>query len=382
MRWNQSTIADQRIRYRGRMHNRGSDRFVPIVAGVAALLGLVAQARAQAPQAEVSAASAVVAETHLHIIYTSDVEAEGTALFDVLALRLARYPVVITSSLSESATPVQSDTGRVDPASGSRRYWIVYLSMYSAQELLIALDYRGHEGGDDEVRRITRSPDVEDTAWTLGLVVEETLAPYLNGDEDLAALGAGLAIIEPEAVGGSKVKKSDNTRNYPRMRDLSLFLNLTGMWGIDDILAGPSFAIAGELSKRSLASLALGWSGTGNYRKNSVEGTMNLVPIELHFGYLFLMSPHFEIVGWTGIFMGFGIYRNRSGDESRTDVTFQPALDLFLHLVGRITRSWSIVFGGGARFPFVRDLLRNNGEEIYHSDWFVPVIHLGLQLRF
>ncbi|NLN62504.1 MAG: hypothetical protein GX146_06450 [Myxococcales bacterium] len=322
---------------------------------------------------------AAAVETQVLLAYTASVVEEAKLLTDILSLRLSRQGVQISSALVETVEEAL-DTVAEEPT-GERIQWVIFLGLYSEEEILLALHYRSAAGDEDEVRRMSRSSTPRDTAWILGKIIEETLTPYFSQNQEMPALGAGLAIIEPKVVGGTSLRDVTATPRYPHLQALSLYLNLVGLWGIHDVMAGPMFMVSGRFSKHILASMAMGWTGTGQFSRRDVKGMVSQVPIELHFGALLLELRRFEIIGWAGMFLGFNLYRNYSHHESRVDVTFQPALDLFVHFVARLSPSWSVMLGGGARVPFVHDVLRNNGARVYKTDWVSPIISLGLQLR-
>jgi hypothetical protein len=320
------------------------------------------------------------------IVYEPAIKSLGLALEEVLKLRLARYHVILETKQSETELDnVDSNTAILPDASSENEnycFWEVHLRKLSAKKVLLAMDYEGTGRGYDEVQKVVFENNIEDTAWTLGLIIEETVSPYLTDPGNMAALGAGLAIIEPDVVGGTKKKDIIPQKQYPSLKDISLALNLSGIWSIDQILVGPKFILEGAFSKRTLASFSAGWSGTADFGKKNISGTMSQIPMELLFGFVFWDSFLLDVVGWAGFSLGFSVYHTHDGNSNRLDMTFQPAGDLYLQLVVKVYHPWALFIQGGANFPFVKDVLVNNGDKIYTHVWIMPVINLGIQLRF
>ena len=291
----------------------------------------------------------------------------------MLDVRLARFSAITSArELGSSGSPGANDGFD----------WSVTLRTVSEKHLILTVDSVGGMGVQ-EVRTVAAGREPEETAWTIGLVVEEAIVPFLENNGEMPALGAGLAIIEPEVIGGTRQKADgEKRRAYPRLKGIGLELTLSGIWSINEILVGPHLSLKGIFSARAMASFGIGWAGSADFSRDNIDGSMSRIPIELLFGYLMVDSRHFELAGWTGFSLGFAVYRTQDEDTSRTDMTFQPGFDIYGELVVKIVSPWAVSLRGGCNFPFVRDVLVNRGMEVYKHEWVVPVIALGTQLIF
>jgi len=168
---------------------------------------------------------------------------EAGALVEALALRLGKHDVRVelSSALTEEEEEHDGDRSRPDQKQGL--WWVVHLRELSSELVLLAVDNFSTEGEDDLVRELRRGASSEATAWTLALMIEETVLPYVEGAGDKAPLGAGLAIIEPPVVGGTKKDDETGTRSGPTLRFVSLALAVYRLSQADDFVAGPRASI-------------------------------------------------------------------------------------------------------------------------------------------
>jgi hypothetical protein len=153
-----------------------------------------------------------------------------------------------------------------------------------------------------------------------------------------------------------------------------------------DFLFGPRIGLEGLLGPRLVGSISLGWVGTGNFdtRTAGVKGSVSEVPLELDFGFLALSLKPIEIVIKSGVSAGFSIYQTTSSTTGsrRTDTFFDPIVEVQLEFTVVIYGPVAGCINGGVGFPIVRDILENNGTEVYRQDWIVPLVGVGLKLLF
>ncbi|MBN2802033.1 MAG: hypothetical protein JXR91_02945 [Deltaproteobacteria bacterium] len=290
---------------------------------------------------------------------------------NILNVRLSKYNIISkTRQISDepshiSQTPYQ---------------WHVTIISVSEKYIIVTVDNSGEEKAQ-EVRTVEKDTNIKQTAWAVALVSEEIIAMY-NKDGDLPALGAGLALIEPDIIAGTKDKPLEIKTKYPQFKAAGLSLSLSGIWSINQIIAGSTVIVKGLFSKHLLAAISLGWEGNAHFSKNNISGTMSLFPINLLLGALFLNQKHLDIAGWSGFSMGFAIFKTSDGHATRTDMTFMPEFHLSLEIVAKISEPWAISVQGGVRVPLVRDILTNHGYEIYNQVWIIPFISIGPQLYF
>lgn len=305
------------------------------------------------------------------IEYESDLAQLSKALAEVLEIRLGRHGV----ELSRRAFSAEE-------AKGTTYQWNVTLRRISERHLIVTIDSTDEQKSVSEVRTVSYQPEIAQLAWTMALVVEETVIPYLQIQGELPALGAGLAIIEPKEVGGTKMKMPAKSKPYPGFYSVGVGLTASGIWSVDEILTGPKFTLKGIFSPRTVAMLAVGWQGSAHFGEGNVSGSLSQIPIELYAGNIFFKKRVLKIIGWVGLSLGFSVYKSQSLNASRTDMTFQPGGNLLLEVVARIATPLEFFLQGGCNFPFVRDIIVNNGREIYSHVWVMPTLTVGLQLEF
>jgi hypothetical protein len=330
---------------------------------------------------------------------------EQRSLVETLGLRLCRHGVRVEwvgNTAPKKAVEKKNLRGDRDEAEDGCAeaepspedvptvWWIIHLKRLSDDQMLVAVDHLGSQSDEDLIREVPRGPDASATAWTVALLIENALMPYLEAREDLKPLGAGLAIIEPQVVGG--VKKSDEAEKtlYPQLRSLGLGLAIHYLGaasnGKGDFLFGPRIGVEGFLGPRFVGSISAGWVGTGSFddRTAAAKGTVSQVPLELLFGFLAVRHPQVGLVINGGVSVGFSIYRTSSSiiDSRRSDTFFDPVVEVQLELTVVIYGPIAGFVYGGLGFPIVRDILENNGDPVYRQDWIVPLVGIGLKLLF
>lgn len=302
---------------------------------------------------------------------------EAAAVVEALSLRLSAYDIAVFRGGERGE---REPGASADAADEGRLLWVVHLRSVSADYVLVAVDNLGSGGQDDVVREIRRGKDSDATAWTMALMIEETVLPYLDGSASDTPLGAGLAIIEPPEVGGSPAGKRPAERPYPRLRFLELGLSACAFPVSTDVVAGPRFKIEGAIAARVTAALAVGWAGWGDFSSGGVAGTNSVVPLDVEVGYVFLPERIVELSGAAGFSVGFSVYRTERDDERRTDAVFDPWFQLSLRAIFRAFDPWAVFVDGGASFVLLRDELLDSRERVYLQDWVVPRLAIGFQL--
>ncbi len=292
---------------------------------------------------------------------------------------------------SEEVESVENDCPELSQSTSDEPgdWWVAHLRALSKEFILVAVDHLGGDSDEDLIREVPRGPDAGATAWTVALMIEDALTPYLDTRRELTPLGAGLAIIEPPAVGGVKKTHTRKKTSYPELRCLGV--GLDGLYlgavndKVSDFLVGPRVGVQGLLGPRFVVSFSAGWMGKGSFKNNSAgisEGSISHVPLKLLFGYALLSRTGVNITLFSGISTGFSIFQTSSSitSQRRVDVLFDPLIiadfEIIIHIYGPL----SVYVDGGAAFPIVHDVLENNGNEVYRRDWVLPLIGLGLQL--
>jgi hypothetical protein len=126
------------------------------------------------------------------------------------------------------------------------------------------------------------------------------------------------------------------------------------------------------------------WVGTAqfNYNNGVINGAVSYVPIELLFGYVLLQNKHIDLTFFSGFSIGFSIIQTSSStlQLQRTDLYFDPwvktRVDATIFAYGPL----AIYVNLGVVFPIIKDVLKNSDVEVYHQDWIMPEMGLGLQL--
>jgi hypothetical protein len=336
----------------------------------------------------------------LFIKYDTDLADEANALVETLRLRLCKrnVQVIVEPSVPQDLT---SDDESVEQTSNecpqlkenrsrSRNlWWVAHLRASSPEYVLVAVDHLGSRSNDDLIREVPKGPEPTATAWTIALIIEEAVAPYLDADQEQAPLGAGLAIIEPPAVGGTRKAVIRRRTQYPEMRCVSIGLASvylgTGSDSVNDFLLGPTVGIQALLGPKFATSLNAGWVGTGNFDYESddgvgIKGVVSYVPFELLFGYVPLSHHIVDLTIFGGISTGFSVFKITSSSKQETYFYFDPWIlvraEVTLHIYGPL----AMYVNGGVDLPIRRDVFTNYGEEVFRQDLVIPSFGLGLQL--
>ena len=314
---------------------------------------------------------------------------EARMLGEALHRRLCRFGVRVSFQRREpglGSCPSEAHVREKLSAS----WWVVHLRVLSSEDILVALDHLGKNSDEDLIRELPKGPDPGATSWTIALMVEDALMPYLDPIGESAPLGAGLAIIEPPAVGGHKRVVAKKKKQYPIVKSIGLGLEFTylGMAtdSISDFLAGPRIGVQVLLSPRFVASFQAGWLGTGHYedQKLGIEGAVSHVPLELFFGYVPFENRIVSVKIMGGLSAGFTVYQTTSVtmNERRTDFLFDPWFALRVGLDVTLFGPLAAYLDAGMAFFMLRDTLENNREKVYIQDWILPVVGVGIQLQF
>ncbi|MCP4606172.1 MAG: hypothetical protein GY847_37610 [Proteobacteria bacterium] len=274
-------------------------------------------------------------------------------------------------------------------------WWVAHLRVLSDAYILVAVDHLGAQSDEDLIREMPRGLDAGATAWTAALIIEEALRPYLNQKEELAPLGAGLAIIEPPAVGGIKKTHSHERPVYPTLRCLGVGLTIIYLGaiheGMSDFIVGPRIGVQGLLGPRFVALFSAGWVGTGEFSKEEgengspgVNGSISHVPFDLLFGYIPFFRPRIGMGVFAGISTGFVVFKTLISERNHIDVLFDPWIQFRIELTFPIYGPLAAYINGGTAITIRQDRLElaNYGDEVYYQDWIMPIINVGLQLWF
>ncbi len=341
----------------------------------------------------------------LAVEYEQALAGEAAVLIDALSIRLAKYGVqVVIGALSEeeegsapaeneAPSTTESEKPVVDggqpsyetlsaPGGGDdgRRMWIVHLRRISGEVILVAVDNMETLGADDVVKEVRRGETPESTAWTMAIMIEEAMVPYLEHESDQAALGAGLAIIEPAVVGGIKKELPQKEIEYPFLRSIGLSLTVYGITAAENFVFGPRFGVEGLFAERLLASISIAWAGWADFVGHGVNGSMSMLPLDVIFGFILLPNKVVEISVHAGFAVGFAIYKTADENRDRTDLLFEPCGQANLRAVFHVLGPWTVFVDGGLVVPFVKDVLENQGEVVFEQEWGFPVFNVGMQL--
>jgi hypothetical protein len=298
-------------------------------------------------------------------------ENEAALVIDTLRLRLARHELSV----------VEGAAGE-EPRTSSRPLWIVHLRALSPELALVAVDNVEGRGNDDLVREVRRERDAAGTAWTMALMVEEAVLPYLEPADPGAPLGAGLSIIEPAVVGGVKKEKPEDRSAYPALRCAGLSMAVTRLGATDEFVLGPRLLLEGLLYHRVIAAFNVSWAGWGTFSGNGIDGSISYLPIDVAIGVLALESEWVDLAVTAGVSVGFSFYRTSGFGEDRTDALFDPQVLGKAIVVFHLYGPWAVDVDGGAAVVLDRDVLRNRGRTVYTQDRVLPFADIGIQYYF
>ncbi|MBW2275987.1 MAG: hypothetical protein JRF63_00765 [Deltaproteobacteria bacterium] len=351
----------------------------------AVLLALVISIAAGELRAEGAERPPVTCDGRACIVieYEPALRGEAGALVEALGLRLAKHDVRVElgSTDDDQEEPEKANSGP-RPDQEQVFLWVVHLRELSSELVLLAVDNFSTEGEDDLVRELRRGATTEATAWTLALMIEETVLPYIEGSGGKAPLGAGLAIIEPPVVGGTKKDDETGTRSGPTLRFVSLALAVYRLSQADDFIAGPRASIEVGLAGNVVASLGIGWVGWAEFSAHGIGGSTALLPVDVMFGYVFMPEQVVELTASAGFSVGFSIFRASRESRHITEVLFDPLGQVSVRAVFRVFGPLALFVDGGAAFVFVQDVLRDSSNTIYRQDWVMPFFDIGVQFWF
>jgi hypothetical protein len=319
----------------------------------------------------------------LVIKYEAAVAREAAQLAEALRIRLSPLRVRVVAEEYGAATE-PTPTSEPEPGAAQRLLWIVHLRRLSSGLYLVAIDNFIGAGADDFVREVAAGETAESTIWTISLMIEENVIPYVNKDEDSPALGAGLAIIEPPAVGGIARQEPLPPRQFPKLHLVGLGAVVIGVVPAGEFAAGPIVSVEGIFAPKFLTSISVGWAGFVHYSRAEIKGRAQYIPMEIGLGYRMYDGPAVELSVWTGLAVGFALYRTQSTADdasARTDVLFEPGALAALRLSFRVYGPLALYLVGGATVSLVRDVLENSGSVVFESGWVAPDIELGVQVK-
>jgi hypothetical protein len=309
--------------------------------------------------------------------------AEAQALVEALRLRLSKHGVSVGLGSTPEEPPVaEAGEDRAAAESAATVLWVIHLRELSSELVLVAVDNLSTVDGDDLVREARRSDSAKATAWTLALMVEETILPYVEKSGEQAPLGAGLAIIEPAVVGGTKKDGGSGDEQQPKLRFISMALAVYRLAQADDFIAGPRASLEGAFARSLVASIGTGWVGWAEFSAHGIGGSTSLIPLDVMFGFVFLPGRVVELTASAGFSVGFSIFRAARDNRFITEVLFDPLGQVSLRAIFHVFGPWALFVDGGAAFVFVRDVLKDAGRTIYRQDWVMPFFNVGLQFWF
>ncbi|MDJ0763995.1 MAG: hypothetical protein QNJ97_13520 [Myxococcota bacterium] len=380
--------------------------------GVLLFTAMPIQSRAEAAANQEKCSAAFC----LFIEHDMTLTTEANLLAETLRLRLCKRSVaVLLSSAKPPSPPIEGpDPDRNAPIQAEAQtipnhngcpngmspathktdaWWVVHLTATSPEEILVAVDYLEGESDEDLIRELPKGPDPSATAWTIALMIEEVIRPYLDSKTEQTPLGAGLAIVEPPAVGGVAMPRSKRTQAIPSLRYLSAGFELAylgvGETQISDLLAGPQASIQGLLGPRFVAAFSAGWIGTGRFdikipdTTERVELTVSHVPLNLMFGFAAISRARWHLTILSGLSTGFSIYRVSVASLNRqhTYMYFDPWVQARVEASYRIYGPLGVYMNGGVGVPLIREVMADSiGVEIYRQHCVLPIVGLGLQL--
>ncbi|MDD5307205.1 MAG: hypothetical protein PHU25_07780 [Deltaproteobacteria bacterium] len=305
---------------------------------------------------------------------------EAERVVDTLGLRLARYGLFVMKSAPGEIRP--PDAAGKEAQAADRLLWIVHLRVLSPELALVAVDNTVGRENDDLVREVRRERDPAGTAWTMALMIEEAILPYLEPADPGATLGAGLSIIEPSVVGGVKKEKEKDRSSYPVLRCVGLSLAVFRLLSTEEFVLGPRLELEGTLHSRVIAAVNASWAGWGTFDRDGIDGSVSYLPLGVTIGVLALASKWVDLAVTAGASVGFSIYRTSGFGQDRTDVLFNPQVIGKAVAVLHVYGPWAVAVDGGVAVVLDRDVLRNRGKTVYRQDRVLPFADIGIQYYF
>lgn len=327
----------------------------------------------------------------------SGLEEEVKSLVETLAIRLGKKGIMVMARLDGGERRVRGPKGDDELVCNTppeeQQWFIVHLQDLSEDTLLVAFDYLGSRIEDDMVRQVEKGPNPAATAWTLALMLEDALAPYLEASKDSPAIGAGLALIEPfDVVGASSLEDFEQPEEEEDsgpayfLADVSFHAVSLGVssayWAAaSDLVFGPRVSVSLNLGSRFRASLSGGWLGLGQIEKEDIKVSIHQIPLELIMGAVFPLWERVELSVLGGISTGLIMY-DASGENSNSRKTvFSPSVSVRAEVIVQIFGPlWAGGHVGGA-VTLIRDELVSEGARLYRQDWAMPLVGIDLVYR-
>ncbi len=154
--------------------------FCALLAIICLLLSLVSWAQTETPEPRPIKCPV---DRCLIVEYEESLAGEAATLVDALAIRLARYDMTVRIGAGAADPETTVDEVKEDEAARDAEkqwFWVVHLRRLSGEFILLAVDNLATSKGDDVVREIRRAESIGSTAWTMAIVVEEAVTPYLE----------------------------------------------------------------------------------------------------------------------------------------------------------------------------------------------------------
>lgn len=328
----------------------------------------------------------------------SGLEEEVKSLVDTLAIRLGKRGIMVMAQLDGGERRVRrpkgSDESMCNTSPEEQQWFVVHLQDLSENTLLVAFDYLGSRIEDDMVRQVEKGPNPAATAWTLALMLEDALAPYLEASKDSPAIGAGLALIEPFDVGGASSPEDfeppEEEEEDPgpafflpdvTFNAVALGVSSAYLAAASDLVFGPRVSVSLNLGSRFRASLSGGWFGIGRVEREDVEVSIHHIPLELMLGAVFPLWERVELSVFGGISTGLITY-DASGENSNSRKTvFSPSVSARAEVIVQIFGPlWAGGHVGGA-VTLIRDELVSEDARLYRQNWAMPLVGIDLVYR-
>jgi hypothetical protein len=338
-------------------------------------------------QAEPEWASAFCRDRACVFVETDpDLTEEAKEIVQTLRLRMCGRGLEVFFGAAGSAPPqIEEGRGCLRPGGALSRpqWWTVYLRSAVEDRLLVVIDHLGRRSDEDVVRDLPRGPDARSTAWTVVLAVEEAVLAYLESGVESAALGSGLALVEPEVVGGFVPAPPP----MPEER-LSIFealrvgVSLYYLHAVRSALLGPRISVGIRLSPHISLSLGAGWAGLGQFERRQIDGSVSHAPLDLLVSFRVLTERFFHLALDLGTSAGVAVYHTSNGVHRRTDTMFSPWVLAGIRLGFDLFGPLRLELVPGVTVPIFHDVLLSEGAVIYRQDWALASLALDLAVLF